>query len=90
MKPAPFDYAAPQDLAEALAALRQHMPDAKIIAGGQSLMPLLNFRLVKPKILIDLNGVAGLDSIHESAAGLAIGAERLREDREALDGSASG
>jgi carbon-monoxide dehydrogenase medium subunit len=74
LKPAPFDYAAPQDLAEALEALRQHTPDAKIIAGGQSLMPLLNFRLVKPKILIDLNGVAGLDSIHESPAGLAIGA----------------
>ncbi|MBI2229924.1 MAG: xanthine dehydrogenase family protein subunit M [Deltaproteobacteria bacterium] len=74
MKPAPFDYLAPQDLEEALAALRRHGLDAKILAGGQSLVPLLNLRLTKPKILVDLNGVSGLDHIRETSAGLRIGA----------------
>lgn len=74
MKPAPFEYLAPRGFDEALAALREHTSDAKILAGGQSLMPLLNLRLARPKILIDLNAVAGLDDLDETAAGIAIGA----------------
>jgi CO/xanthine dehydrogenase FAD-binding subunit len=54
--------------------LRQNGLDARILAGGQSLMPLLNLRLTRPKILIDLNGISGLAHIGASAAGLSIGA----------------
>ena len=55
-------------------ALRHHGLDAKILAGGQSLVPLLNLRLTRPKILVDLNGISGLDRIGETGGGLSIGA----------------
>lgn len=58
MKPAPFDYVAVTNWAEALAALRA--PDAQLLAGGQSLMPLLNQRLVRPRRLVDINGIPGV------------------------------
>jgi carbon-monoxide dehydrogenase medium subunit len=74
LKPAPFDYLAPQTIEEALAALRETSSDARLLAGGQSLMPLLNLRLTKPKILIDLNGIAALEGIQESAGNLSLGA----------------
>jgi carbon-monoxide dehydrogenase medium subunit len=74
LKPAPFEYVAAESLEEALAALQLNSPEGKILAGGQSLLPLLNLRLTKPKILIDLNGIAGLEGIRETPAGLAIGA----------------
>lgn len=74
MKPAPFEYVAAESVEEALAALQQNHPDGKILAGGQSLLPLLNLRLTKPKILVDLNGISGLDGIRETPGGLAIGA----------------
>jgi CO/xanthine dehydrogenase FAD-binding subunit len=54
--------------------LRHNGLDAKILAGGQSLVPLLNLRLTRPKILVDLNGISGLDRIRETTEGLAIGA----------------
>jgi aerobic carbon-monoxide dehydrogenase medium subunit len=54
--------------------LRQSGLDAKILAGGQSLVPLLNLRLTRPKILVDLNGISGLDHIRETSEGLTIGA----------------
>jgi len=63
VKPAPFEYQAPDTLEGALAALRQHGFDAKLLAGGQSLIPLLNFRLASPSILIDLNRVGDLDYV---------------------------
>jgi len=63
VKPPPFVYDAPETLDEALALLAEHGDDAKILAGGQSLVPLLNFRLVRPARLIDLNRVAGLDGM---------------------------
>src|SRR5215204_5362080 len=63
MYPSEFDYFAPDTLDEALALLAEHGDDAKILAGGQSLVPLLNFRLVRPARLIDLNRVAGLDGM---------------------------
>jgi aerobic carbon-monoxide dehydrogenase medium subunit len=74
LKPAPFEYVAPESVEEALAALQQNNPDGKILAGGQSLLPLLNLRLTKPKLLVDLNGISGLDGIRETPEGLAIGA----------------
>lgn len=74
MKPAPFEYLAVRAIEEASAALRQNGADAKLLAGGQSLVPLLNFRLIKPKLLIDLNGIEGFDSVHEIPGGLSIGA----------------
>ena len=82
MKPAPFEYIAPQSIEEALAVLERTNPDGKIIAGGQSLMPLLNLRLAKPKVLIDLNGIAGLNEIRESTEGLSIGAMARQSEVE--------
>lgn len=61
MKPASFDYLRAETLDEALDALSEHGDDAKVIAGGQSLMPMLNIRLVKPAILIDISRVSELD-----------------------------
>jgi len=74
MKPAPFDYVAPRSLDEALAALADGGSDAKLLAGGQSLIPLLNFRLARPSLLIDLNRVAELAYVSPRDKGVAIGA----------------
>jgi len=63
VKPPPFDYVAPTSLEEAVAALAEHGDDAKVLAGGQSLIPLLSLRLARPTALIDLNGVSELSSI---------------------------
>lgn len=63
MKPPPFDYHAPDGLDEALSLLRDAGDDAKVLAGGQSLVPLLNLRLARPGVLVDLGRVAGLDGI---------------------------
>ena len=60
MKPAPFDYLRAGSLDEALAALAEHGSEARIIAGGQSLLPMLNMRLAKPALLVDIMGVACL------------------------------
>ncbi|MFK7805299.1 MAG: xanthine dehydrogenase family protein subunit M [Anaerolineae bacterium] len=63
MKPAPFAYQAPKTLEDALTLLAEHGDDAKLLAGGQSLIPVMNFRLAQPEMLIDLNGTAGLDGL---------------------------
>ena len=60
MKPAPFMYAAPSTLAEAITLLATHGDKAKLLAGGQSLVPMMNFRLARPEYVIDLNRIAGL------------------------------
>ncbi len=74
MKPAPFRYARPRHLADAVGLLAAGDHDVKILAGGQSLVPMLNLRLVRPAVLVDLNGVPGLDGITATpAGGLAIG-----------------
>ncbi len=62
MKPAPFEYRRPGTLAEAVAALAGG-PDTKVLAGGQSLVPLLSMRLASPRVLVDINAVPGLDTI---------------------------
>ena len=74
MKPPPFDFVSPKTVGEVVSLLKEHEADAKLIAGGQSLMPLLNMRLARPGILIDLSKVADLDYIKEADGGLAIGA----------------
>jgi carbon-monoxide dehydrogenase medium subunit len=74
MKPAPFAYVAPRSLPEALALVARHGEDGKVLAGGQSLLPVLNFRLAQPTVLVDLNGVAELDFLHEEDGGLRMGA----------------
>jgi CO/xanthine dehydrogenase FAD-binding subunit len=75
MKPAPFDYFAPTELSEALALLAQHGDEAKILAGGQSLMPMLNMRLATPQVVVDVNRIAALDYLTPHPdGGLAIGA----------------
>lgn len=74
MKPAPFDYVVPRTVSEAVAALAEAGDDAKVLAGGQSLMPLLNFRLARPTLLVDLNRVAELAYIGEKEGGWSIGA----------------
>jgi aerobic carbon-monoxide dehydrogenase medium subunit len=69
MKPAPFDYVAPDSVAAALSLLAGHGDDAKLLAGGQSLIPAMNFRIVQPGILIDLNGLAELEYVRQVEAG---------------------
>jgi carbon-monoxide dehydrogenase medium subunit len=75
VKPAPFDYYAPTTTAEALALLTEHGYDAKPLAGGQSLIPTMNFRLAQPAVLVDLNNLPGLAYIESTTdGGLCIGA----------------
>ncbi len=74
MKPAAFDYFAPKSLPEALALLAEYGYDAKPLAGGQSLVPTMNFRLAQPAVLVDLNGIDELFFIRENGDGLRIGA----------------
>lgn len=78
MKPAPFVYRDPETVAEALEALAEYGDEGKVLAGGQSLVPLLNMRLAQPQALIDLNRIRELQYVEErsvdGAAGLAFGA----------------
>jgi CO/xanthine dehydrogenase FAD-binding subunit len=74
MKPAPFDYVAPRTVDETLELLARHGAEGKVLAGGQSLMPMLNFRIARPETLIDINNVAGLSYIERRDGALHIGA----------------
>lgn len=74
MKPPPFAYRAPETIDEALAALAAAGPDAKVLAGGQSLIPLLNMRLAAPAVLVDINRVGALDTVAVDATGVRVGA----------------
>ncbi len=75
MKPGRFAYLAPGSLAEALGALSAHGADAKLLAGGQSLVPMMNFRLACPALLVDCNGISELAGIRpRTGGGLALGA----------------
>lgn len=73
MKPAPFDYVRPGTLEEALQALAGH-PEAKVLAGGQSLVPLLSMRLAAPAVLVDINALPDLDHVTVDATGVRVGA----------------
>lgn len=75
MKPAPFQYHAPSSVEEAVALLAEHAgDDGRVLAGGQSLVPTMAFRLARPGHLIDINGVAGLDRLEAQDGRLLIGA----------------
>jgi carbon-monoxide dehydrogenase medium subunit len=74
MKPAPFEYYAPDSIETALDLMSQYAGEAKILAGGQSLVPAMNFRIVQPSVLIDLNQAAELSYIREDENVLRIGA----------------
>ncbi len=75
MKPAPFEWHAPDSIAAALALKAAHGEAARFLAGGQSLVPAMNFRVAQPAVLVDLNRTAGLDGIgHEPDGTLVIGA----------------
>lgn len=74
MKPPQFEYYAPASLQEAVGLLGHLGPDAKVLAGGQSLVPVLNMRLARPEALIDLTGLRELDYIRPVAGGLEVGA----------------
>jgi carbon-monoxide dehydrogenase medium subunit len=80
MKPPRFQYACPKTLPEALALLSQHNGDAAVLAGGQSLMPMLNLRVAQPAILIDINRVPELDAITCAGSVLSIGARARHND----------
>jgi carbon-monoxide dehydrogenase medium subunit len=74
MIPAAFDYIAPQTLDEAIRALTDHGEDAKLLAGGHSLLPLLKLRLAHPGLLIDLNRIPGLNAVSQQDDKIVIGA----------------
>lgn len=74
MKPAPFEYADPGTVSEVISLLKQHEGEAKILAGGQSLMPLLNMRLARPGLIVDVNKLSDLDYIRQEDGWLVIGA----------------
>jgi CO/xanthine dehydrogenase FAD-binding subunit len=87
MKPAPFEYYAPATVDEALAHLAEHGWAAKVLAGGQSLIPMMNFRLAQPAVMVDINRVSELDYIQQARdGGLRIGAmtRQARVERDPL------
>lgn len=74
MKPGKFNYIRAASLAEALEALARHGEDARILAGGQSLVPMMNFRLVQPKVLIDISAIEALSYVRLERAHIEVGA----------------
>ena len=74
MYPASFDYVAAATLEEALDTLGRYEDDAKVLAGGQSLIPLMKLRLAAPRVVVDINRLPGLDTLAEEDGGLRIGA----------------
>lgn len=74
MIPAPFEYHAPTTMREALTLLRQYVGDAKVLAGGHSLIPVMKLRLAQPSHLIDLGRISDLRYVRKQGSGLAIGA----------------
>jgi len=86
MKPAPFDFVAPDSLEGALAALEQFGYDAKILAGGQSLIPAMNFRVMQPAVLVDINRISSLSYIQKTdSGGIRIGATTRQRSVERSD-----
>jgi len=85
MYPAPFEYHVPSTVAEAISLLGSFQDDAKIIAGSQSLVPMMKLRLVQPKHVIDLRKVPGLTGISESDGALTIGALTTHREIEASE-----
>ncbi len=82
MKPPSFDYADPRSLEEAVSLVAAHDGEAKVLAGGQSLVPLLNMRMARPGLLVDIARIPRLDRITEDGDTLAIGAMTRQRDVE--------
>ncbi|MCY7400604.1 MAG: xanthine dehydrogenase family protein subunit M [Nocardioides sp.] len=80
MIPVKFDYLAPTSVEEALAALGEHGDEAKILAGGQSLLPVLRMRLNAPEVVIDLGGISSMRGIRDDGDGIVIGAMTTHHD----------
>jgi CO/xanthine dehydrogenase FAD-binding subunit len=74
MKPAKFDYYAPNSIEEALELLVRYDGEARVLAGGQSLVPMMNFRLAAPAAIVDLNRIAGMNFIRQVRDAVLIGA----------------
>jgi len=74
MKPPRFRYFAPQSVEEALTLLAEHPEEARVLAGGQSLIPLMNMRLAHPSVLVDINGISELAYVRPWDGGIALGA----------------
>ena len=72
--PASFDYVRARSLDEALSALVEHDGDARVLAGGQSMIPAMRFRLARPPVLVDINGIAGINYLTERDGSLCLGA----------------
>lgn len=87
MKPAPFAYESPRTLESALSLLGEHGDEAKVLAGGQSLIPVMNFRLARPAVLVDLNRLTDLDFVERNDNGtIRIGAltRQSRAEHESM------
>lgn len=82
MKPAPFEYHRAASVAEAVALLKQHGPETKILAGGQSLLPMMKLRLARPAALVDINRVRELAYVRPEDGGVAFGALARLEELE--------
>src|SRR5213080_2836239 len=85
MKPAPFQYVRASSIDDALAGLAGHGDDAKVLAGGQSLIALMNLRLVRPAVLVDINRLSDLAYIRQENGTLAIGALTRQSAVESSD-----
>jgi carbon-monoxide dehydrogenase medium subunit len=85
MKPAPFEYVVPESLDAAADIMQEHGYDAKLLAGGQSLVPMMNFRLVQPELLVDLNRVPGLEAVRQDDSGELRLGSMVRQSRLAND-----
>jgi len=83
MIPSQFDYVVPTSLDEAIAVLGEHDGEAKVLSGGQSLIPMLKLRLAAPTVLVDINRIPGLDYVQERDGALRIGALAREHDLEA-------
>ena len=82
MYPSRFEYVAPESVADAISVLAQHGDDAKVLAGGQSLIPLMKLRFATPRVLVDVNGIEQLKGLEQSNGHLRIGALVRHKDCE--------
>ena len=85
MIPGSFEYFAPTALDEALSLLQEHGDDAKVLAGGHSLIPTMKLRLAEPAVIIDIGRIGGLKGISESGGKLVIGALTTHHELESSD-----
>ena len=91
MKPAAFKYERPRDVAEVIDLLAEHGDEAKILAGGQSLVPMMNFRLARPAVIIDIGAVPGLGRVSRDGEAVVIGTRvrHIELERPPFDGPLS-